>query len=53
MDCGAAPGSWSQVATKKVNSDGRRMQEPKGIVISVDKQQIFPIKVSITEQKVN
>lgn len=46
VDCGAAPGSWTQVLVNAVNSNGSNNDLPKGSVISVDKQQIFPIQVS-------
>ena len=38
IDCGAAPGSWTQVATKYTNSLGGNLDEPIGTVISIDKQ---------------
>lgn len=44
LDCGAAPGSWSQVAVKLVNSDGHDNKKPKGLVLSVDKLPIYPIE---------
>lgn len=47
IDCGASPGSWSQVAVKKVNADGHNSNEPQGLVISIDKQPIFHIEVSL------
>lgn len=53
IDCGAAPGSWTQVAVKKVNSEGLNPNEPKGLVISIDKQQIFKIEVSQIKSKFN
>lgn len=43
IDCGAAPGSWTQVAVKRVNGDGLKINEPIGRVIAIDKQQIYPI----------
>lgn len=45
IDCGAAPGSWTQVAVKRVNGDGLKINEPIGRVIAIDKQQIYPIPV--------
>jgi 23S rRNA (uridine2552-2'-O)-methyltransferase len=45
VDCGAAPGSWTQVAAKRVNADGSDPQAPQGLVLSIDKQQIFPVEV--------
>lgn len=44
IDCGAAPGSWTQVAVQKVNSDASELNTPVGKVVSVDKQQIYPIE---------
>ncbi|KAJ8911162.1 hypothetical protein NQ315_013016 [Exocentrus adspersus] len=44
IDCGAAPGSWTQVAVKRVNSDGDKLEIPKGTVLAIDRQQIYPIK---------
>jgi 23S rRNA (uridine2552-2'-O)-methyltransferase len=44
VDVGAAPGSWSQICVKAVNSDGSEINRPKGIVIGIDKLQIYPIE---------
>jgi 23S rRNA (uridine2552-2'-O)-methyltransferase len=44
VDCGAAPGSWTQVAAKRVNADGSDPRAPQGLVLSIDKQQIFPVE---------
>lgn len=49
IDCGAAPGSWTQVAVKRVNSDFSDSKQPQGIVVSIDKQQVFPINVSLAQ----
>lgn len=46
VDCGAAPGSWSQVAVHRCNSDGKDPDKPKGTVIGIDLLPIFPFKVS-------
>ncbi|CAH0564542.1 unnamed protein product [Brassicogethes aeneus] len=43
VDCGAAPGSWTQVAVNKVNADAADSKLKVGKVFSIDKQQIFPI----------
>lgn len=48
VDCGAAPGSWTQVVVKKVNSDATQSNVPVGKVISIDKQHIYPIEVLAT-----
>lgn len=45
VDCGASPGSWTQVAVKRVNSDGLKLDAPKGTVLAIDRQQIYPIEV--------
>lgn len=45
IDCGAAPGSWTQVVVSRINSDGKKAEFPQGIAVAIDKQQIFPIKV--------
>lgn len=44
VDVGCAPGSWSQICVKGVNSDGAEKDKPKGIVIGIDKLQIYPIE---------
>lgn len=44
IDCGAAPGSWTQVAVHRVNADGHDEDQPKGTVIAVDRLQIYPIE---------
>lgn len=36
VDCGAAPGSWTQVAVEKSNANGRHDNKPKGSVFSMD-----------------
>lgn len=46
VDCGASPGSWTQVAVDKVNSNGTKEDAREGVVIAVDKQPIYPIDVS-------
>ncbi|KAK9885519.1 hypothetical protein WA026_011012 [Henosepilachna vigintioctopunctata] len=44
VDCGAAPGSWTQVAVKEVNSIGQSSSDQLGKVFSIDKQHIYPIE---------
>lgn len=51
IDLGASPGSWTQVAVQKTNSDGADPTQPKGRVLAIDKLQIFPIEVFIVEHK--
>ncbi|XP_033753988.1 rRNA methyltransferase 2, mitochondrial-like [Pecten maximus] len=43
IDCGAAPGSWCQVAAKKVNSSKSEPNRPVGTVIGVDLLHIEPL----------
>ena len=42
IDCGAAPGSWTQVAVKMTNADGKR-EDDVGTVLAIDKQPLYPI----------
>ncbi|XP_074647973.1 rRNA methyltransferase 2, mitochondrial-like [Tubulanus polymorphus] len=51
VDCGAAPGSWSQVAAECVNAAGVEKRGSKGTVISVDIQSFIPVKNCITLQQ--
>lgn len=44
IDVGAAPGSWSQICIKAVNSNGADQNRPKGVVIGIDKLNIYPIE---------
>jgi 23S rRNA (uridine2552-2'-O)-methyltransferase len=43
VDCGAAPGSWSQVAAERVNSEPSNPRRPAGFVVAVDLHAIYPI----------
>uniref|UniRef100_UPI0037E8F406 rRNA methyltransferase 2, mitochondrial n=1 Tax=Semicossyphus pulcher TaxID=241346 RepID=UPI0037E8F406 len=43
VDCGAAPGAWSQVAVQRVNSAGTAPESPHGTVIGVDLLNIPPL----------
>lgn len=45
LDCGAAPGSWTQIAVQKSNANGEISNLPKGFVVGIDLLQIYPIKV--------
>ncbi|XP_068606445.1 rRNA methyltransferase 2, mitochondrial [Brachionichthys hirsutus] len=36
VDCGAAPGAWSQVAVQRVNSSGADPDSPRGTVVGID-----------------
>lgn len=44
IDCGAAPGSWTQVAVKLTNAEGKKLDQKKGAVIAIDKLPIHDIK---------
>ncbi|KAF3429500.1 hypothetical protein E2986_05396 [Frieseomelitta varia] len=43
IDCGAAPGSWTQVAVKATNANAVQ-KDGVGIVIGIDKQPLYPIE---------
>ncbi|KZC13820.1 PREDICTED: rRNA methyltransferase 2, mitochondrial [Dufourea novaeangliae] len=43
IDCGAAPGSWTQVAVKETNADGKT-DDLIGKVVAIDKLSIHPIQ---------
>lgn len=47
IDCGAAPGSWTQVAVKRVNADLSLPNKPAGMVVAVDIQQMHPVPGAI------
>lgn len=42
IDCGAAPGSWTQVAVKMTNAHGKT-EQPKGTVVGIDLLPIYPV----------
>ncbi|XP_053411579.1 rRNA methyltransferase 2, mitochondrial isoform X1 [Nycticebus coucang] len=44
LDCGAAPGAWTQVAVQRVNSAGTDPSSPIGFVLGVDLLHIFPLE---------
>ncbi|XP_072531028.1 rRNA methyltransferase 2, mitochondrial [Salminus brasiliensis] len=44
IDCGAAPGAWSQVAVQRVNSAGERPDLPRGSVIGIDLLHMAPLE---------
>ncbi len=44
IDLGCAPGGWSQVASKRVNSNNSRKNKKTGTVISIDQNDIEPIQ---------
>ncbi|KAI1884641.1 hypothetical protein AGOR_G00228480 [Albula goreensis] len=43
IDCGAAPGAWSQVAVQRVNSAGANSEVPIGFVVGVDLLRLTPL----------
>ena len=47
IDCGAAPGSWTQVAVRCSNSTGVDLDVRVGTVIAIDKQSFHPIPGAI------
>ncbi|XP_070704514.1 rRNA methyltransferase 2, mitochondrial [Pempheris klunzingeri] len=44
VDCGAAPGAWSQVAVRRVNSCGTDPGSPCGTVVGIDLLNIPPLE---------
>lgn len=47
IDCGAAPGSWTEVAVNATNANGEMKKKPKGFVIGIDRLLIHPIEVTM------
>lgn len=47
LDCGAAPGAWSQVAVERVNALGTDPAAPTGFVIGVDLLRISPLEGAV------
>ncbi|XP_036279751.1 rRNA methyltransferase 2, mitochondrial [Pipistrellus kuhlii] len=43
LDCGAAPGAWSQVAVRRVNAAGADPSSPVGFVLGLDLLHIAPL----------
>ncbi|XP_006798259.1 rRNA methyltransferase 2, mitochondrial isoform X1 [Neolamprologus brichardi] len=43
VDCGAAPGAWSQVAVQRVNSAVTDPELPRGMVVGIDLLNIPPL----------
>ncbi|VDP35340.1 unnamed protein product [Soboliphyme baturini] len=50
VDCGAAPGSWTQVIAKRVNCGGVEANRPIGFTIAIDKASMEPISDVIVLQ---
>ncbi|KAJ4443252.1 rRNA methyltransferase 2, mitochondrial [Periplaneta americana] len=44
IDCGAAPGSWTQVAVQRVNANKKDAKKSVGQVIAIDRLPIYPIE---------
>ncbi|XP_071961494.1 rRNA methyltransferase 2, mitochondrial-like isoform X1 [Antedon mediterranea] len=53
IDCGAAPGSWSQVAADKVNALSTDKSKPSGKVVAIDLLDFEPIPGVMTLCKCN
>ncbi|XP_061212979.1 rRNA methyltransferase 2, mitochondrial [Neopsephotus bourkii] len=47
LDCGAAPGAWSQVAVERVNALGADPAVPTGFVLGVDLLRIAPLEGAV------
>ncbi|KYO30700.1 mitotic spindle assembly checkpoint protein MAD1 isoform A [Alligator mississippiensis] len=47
LDCGAAPGAWSQVAIQRVNALGTDANAPVGFVLGVDLLRIAPLEGAV------
>ncbi|XP_019397578.1 PREDICTED: rRNA methyltransferase 2, mitochondrial [Crocodylus porosus] len=47
LDCGAAPGAWSQVAVQRVNALGTDASAPVGFVLGVDLLRIAPLEGAV------
>ncbi|XP_067625988.1 rRNA methyltransferase 2, mitochondrial [Eurosta solidaginis] len=48
LDCGAAPGSWSQVAVDRTNANGAKEGCKKGAVFSIDLLHLHAVPGAIT-----
>lgn len=44
IDCGAAPGSWTQVAVNETNAHGKRIDYKVGKVYAIDKLPFHPVE---------
>lgn len=51
IDCGCAPGSWTQVIVQKINANDNDMKWPKGTAIGIDLQHVNPITGAILLSK--
>lgn len=53
VDCGAAPGSWTQVAVQKVQTNQQHKAQACSVVVAVDLQCISALKGAIILQESN
>lgn len=47
VDCGAAPGSWTQVLVKKLITDSSGSEVPKSTIVAVDLQHMEPLNGAV------
>ncbi|XP_075230810.1 rRNA methyltransferase 2, mitochondrial-like [Lycorma delicatula] len=47
LDCGASPGSWSQIAVSRTNADKKDIKKKSGIVIGIDLKPVYPVDGAI------
>lgn len=47
VDCGASPGSWTQVAVNATNALGKEVDHPVGKVYAIDKLPLYPVEGAI------
>lgn len=47
IDCGASPGSWTEIAVNETNANRKHKNKPVGFVIGIDLLSIYPIEVGI------
>ncbi|KAK8782523.1 mitochondrial rRNA methyltransferase 2 [Amblyomma americanum] len=43
VECGAAPGAWTQVIVERINASGKNYSLPKGVAIGLDLLPIDPV----------
>lgn len=43
IDCGSAPGSWTQVAVNITNANGKK-EGPVGTVVGIDRLPVYPVE---------
>ncbi|XP_046449889.1 rRNA methyltransferase 2, mitochondrial-like isoform X2 [Daphnia pulex] len=47
VECGAAPGAWTQVCVKRINATGKVSSQLKGKHVAVDLQPMYPIEGAV------